>query len=188
MRLTASAIVLCLASVTVHAAPTACFTPDEAKAAQFRTLQQEFNVAALNCRSIDPNDPSIADRYNVFVGKFGGKMQDNAQALRHHFTRAGGNFDAWMTRVANDAGQRAVTDPDYCQRASDDLDKALQGNADAIDAVAATNSSVRMGVPMCGEARTAKASTGHAKSHKKPKKPASQPAPAKPSADKPASS
>jgi hypothetical protein len=126
-RLSASAILLCLLATSAQAAPTACFTPDEAKAANFRTLQQDLTVAALNCQSVDPNDktPSIRDRYNGFVSRFGDLLQDNARLVKNHFTRTRGNFDQWMTQVANDAGQRVMTDGMFCQRAADTLDKAL---------------------------------------------------------------
>ncbi len=116
----------------------ACFTPDEAKAAHFRILQQEFNVAALNCQTLDPSDPTFSGRYNDFVGKFGGKLQENAVALRRHFSRAGGNFDVWMTRVANDAGQRVITDVSYCQQAWENLDKALALDTQEVEGFALT--------------------------------------------------
>ncbi|HXP95747.1 MAG TPA: hypothetical protein VN809_03480 [Telmatospirillum sp.] len=138
-RLSASVLVLCLTSFgAAQAATTACFTPGEAKAAHFRILQQEFNVAALNCQTLDPNDPTFSVRYNDFVGKFGGKLQENAAALRQHFSRAGGNFDMWMTKVANDAGQRVFTDVAYCQQAWENLDKALAMEAHEIEGFAVT--------------------------------------------------
>jgi hypothetical protein len=173
-RVSASVVVLCLVGgVAAQAAPTACFTSDEAKAAHFRTLQQEFNVAALNCQSVNSDDPSIRTRYDAFIGKVGGKMQDNAHMLRSHFSRAGGNLDVWMTRVANDAGQRAVTDPEFCQRASDQLDKALSVQSQELDEVAATNASLRLDVPVCGDGKkTTVTASGKkpAKAHHKHKK------------------
>lgn len=128
-----------------------CFTPDEAKAAQFRTLQQELNVAALNCRTIDPSDPGFTARYNDFVGKFGGKLQENAEALRGHFARAGGSFDVWMTKVANDAGQRVFTDPEYCQRAWENLDKTIALEPAEVEGFASSAVPSRSYVPVCGE-------------------------------------
>lgn len=177
-RLSVCAIVALavFAPLTAHAAKsssrsTGCFTADEARAAHFRTLQQEFNVAALNCRSADPNDPSISTRYNDFVGRFGGKLQENAQTLRGHFSRAGGNFDSWMTRVANDAAQRVGSDPQFCQRASDDLDKSLTLSAQDLDSLAISNASLRMGVAECSEAKKAapKNVSEHGKKRKKKK-------------------
>jgi hypothetical protein len=151
-RLSVSVLALCLTSFGVRAATTSCFTADEAKAAHFRILQQEFNVAALNCRTLDPNDPSFSGRYNDFVGKFGGKLQENAAALRKHFSRAGGNFDAWMTRVANDAGQRVVTDVTYCQLAWENLDKALVLEPQDIEGFAMTAGTPQVNVPACEQA------------------------------------
>ena len=173
-RLSSSVIALCLVGgVAAQAAPTSCFTAEEAKAAHFRTLQQEFNVAALNCQSVNPDDPSIRSRYDTFIGKVGGKMQENAHALRSHFSRAGGNLDNWMTRVANDAGQRAVSDPEFCQRASDQLDRALAVEGPELDEVAATNASLRLDVPVCGSGKKATTSASAkkpAKAHAKHKK------------------
>ena len=139
-RLTVTAVLCGLLSASPALAGSACFNAEEAKAGHLRTLQQEFNVAALNCQSSDPNDPtpSIHDRYNSFVSKFGGKLSENAHAVRAHFQRAGGNLDNWMTRVANDAGQRVMSDPDYCQRASDNLDKALALQPHELDSFATT--------------------------------------------------
>jgi hypothetical protein len=137
-RLSASVLVLCLTSFgAAQAATTACFTPDEAKAAHFRILQQELNVAALNCRTLDPNDPSFSGRYNEFVGKFDHKLQENAVLLRRHFSRAGGNFDVWMTKVANDAGQRVFTEETYCQQAWENLEKTLALEVQEVEGFAA---------------------------------------------------
>lgn len=169
-RLSASVLVLCLASFGVaQAKTTACFTPDEAKAAHFRIMQQEFNVAALNCRTVDPNDPTFSGRYNDFVGKFGGKLQENAAALRQHFTRAGGNFDVWMTMVANDAGQRVITDATYCQQAWDNLDKALAMEAQDIEGFAVTTGAARANVPSCAQASPKVEKAKASKSKSKPK-------------------
>ena len=155
-------LVVSLGASAAHAG-SACFTSEEAQAAHFRTMQQDFNVAALNCQSDEADDASISKRYNQFVGKFGVNLQSNAQALRHHFSRAGGNFDAWMTKVANDAGSRAVTDPEYCQRTSDMLDKALAiESASEVESLAVSTASTRMSVPLCGQGKathTTKAKT-----------------------------
>jgi hypothetical protein len=152
-RLSASVLVLCLTSFgAAQAAATACFTPDEAKAAHFRILQQEFNVAALNCQTLDPSDPTFSGRYNEFIGKFGGKLQENATALRQHFKHAGGNFDNWMTKVANDAGQRVFTDVSYCQQAWENLDKALALEVQEVEAFAVTAGASHPYVPSCEKA------------------------------------
>ena len=145
-----AAIVGTLSLSITSTASAACFENAAARAAHFRTLQQEFNVAALNCRSVNPNDPSIAQRYNVFVKKYDGSLQSNAQILKAHFRSTGENLDRWMTRVANSAGQRVVTDPAYCQRASDILDQVLAMETHMAEDVAVQTASYRMDVPTCG--------------------------------------
>ncbi len=121
-------------------ARSSCFTPDEAQAAHFRTMLQEFNVAALNCQSVDPKDPtpSIHDRYNSFVSKFGPTLQHTAQTVRRHFQRTHGNLDRWVTQVANGDGQTVTTDANYCQHASDTLDKALTLDSAQLESFATT--------------------------------------------------
>ncbi len=123
----APALTLCVlsAAVTHSATAAACFTPSEAQAAHFRMLQQEFNVAALNCRAVDEGGPSFPDRYNVFVGKFSETLQQNAKMLHHHFTNAD-EFDRWMTSLANHAGHSVHTDPDFCQHAWENLDRTME--------------------------------------------------------------
>lgn len=118
-----TAVFLLLAAGSANAA--SCFTVDEAKDARFRAFQQGLNVAALNCRTLDPTALSFQDRYNRFVNLFDRVLKDNALSLRGHFARAGGSLDLWMTKVANEAGQRVFSDPDYCQTALDNLDQVV---------------------------------------------------------------
>lgn len=151
----ASAFLLVGLTVAGPAHAIACFTPDEAKAAHFRTLQQELNVAALNCRTTDPADPSFVARYNDFVGRFSGKLKENAVALRRHFSRAGDNFDRWMTVVANDAGRRVFTESDYCQRAWDNLEKILVIEPQEVEGFASTAAPAHSLVPVCIETKQA---------------------------------
>lgn len=151
-RFSASIALLCLASGAVQAAPTGCFTAEDMKPAQLRILQQEFNVAALNCQTSDPNDPTFSSRYNDFVGKFGGKLQENAATLHKHFSRAGGNFDMWMTKVANDAGQRVFAEPNFCQQAWDNLDKALAVDPNDIEGFAVTAGTSHSYLAACQQA------------------------------------
>ncbi|MDY0240901.1 MAG: hypothetical protein RBR34_01855 [Rhodospirillaceae bacterium] len=171
-----AAIMLCgvLSVPMVAQAGPSCFTESEARAAHFRILQQEFNVAALNCRSIDPKDSSIASRYNVLVSRIDAPLRANAQTLKGHFSRAGLNFDRWMTQVANDAGQRVMNDPSYCQRASDILDQALVSDPFAVEDLAVRNISHHLDVSVCAtpEIRSAEAKP-KAKAAKQEKKVAS---------------
>lgn len=131
-----------------------------------RVLQQEFNVAALNCRTLDPNDPTFSARYNDFVGKFGVKLQENAEALHHHFSRAGGSFDVWMTKVANDAGQRVFTDANYCQQAWENLDKVLAVEPQDVEAFAVTAGASRAYVPACADPKPKKVKSKHVNASK----------------------
>ncbi|WP_309348100.1 hypothetical protein [Telmatospirillum sp.] len=131
-------------------------------------MQQEFNVAALNCRTVDQTDPNFSSRYNDFVGKFGGKLQENAAALRQHFARAGGgNFDVWMTRVANDAGQRVMADPNFCQQAWDNLDKALTTEPQDIEALAVSAGTSHPYLATCEQAKPKATKTKAAAKKKK---------------------
>ena len=168
-----SAVVLSILSASPVLANSACFTPDEAKAAHFRTMIQEFNIAALNCQSSDPQDtsPSIRDRYNSFVSKHGPKLSQNAQAVRGHFSRAGGNLDVWMTKVANADGQAVMMDPDYCEHASQKLDKALELQSPELDGYASTAQTYDPYVDECPAkaAPAEKKSSGKTQHHKKAK-------------------
>jgi hypothetical protein len=171
-RLTVSTIVLGILASAPALANSACFTADEAKAAHFRTMLQEFNVAALNCQSTDPNDPnpSMRDRYNTFVAKHGSKLSQNAQAVRSHFSRAGGSLDIWMTKVANADGQAVMMDPNYCQTASDKLDKALDLPGEQLEAYAASAQTYDPYVDECSTKSAAPAGSAKKKAgHKKAK-------------------
>ncbi len=64
-----------------QASTVACFTPADAKAAQFRRMQQEFTVAALSCGWFRPQRELLTDRYNRFVAKFAAVLRDNARIL-----------------------------------------------------------------------------------------------------------
>ena len=167
-----SAVVLSILSASPVLANSACFTPDEAKAAHFRTMVQEFNIAALNCQSTDPQDtsPSIRDRYNTFVTKHGPKLSQNAQAVRSHFSRAGGNLDVWMTKVANADGQAVMMDADYCEHASQKLDKALELQSHELDGYASTTQTNDIYVDECpSKPAPAEKKSGKTQHHKKPK-------------------
>ncbi len=124
MRGFTRAAVLALAglSAPAPAAIPACFTPAEAEAAHLRVLQQQFTVAALNCQTSDPNDPTFAARYNQFIRQFSVQLQNNSETLYHHFGRGSRELDRWITRIANDAGQKVITAPEFCQQAWDRLE------------------------------------------------------------------
>ena len=100
-----------------------CFTQVEAEAAHLRALQQQFNVAALNCQTTNPEDPTFTERYNRFIRLFSKELQDNSDTLYRHFGKDGRALDRWMTRVANLAGQSVIRNPDFCQVAWDRLEE-----------------------------------------------------------------
>ncbi len=104
-----------------QAAVPACFTKPELEAAHLRALLQQFNVAALNCQTLDPNDPTFASHYNKFVLRFGTQLSQNSEVLKHHFATDRGGLDHWITRIANDAGSQVINKPEFCQLAWDRL-------------------------------------------------------------------
>lgn len=105
---------------SVQAAP-ACFTKSELEAAHLRVLLQQFNVASLNCQTMDPNDPTFAQHYNKFVLRFGPQLAKNGEVLKHHFASQRGGLDRWITEIANDAGSQVINQPNFCQVAWDRL-------------------------------------------------------------------
>ena len=105
---------------SVQAGP-ACFTKNELEAAHLRVLLQQFNVAALSCQTLDPNDPTFAQHYNKFILRFGGQLTRNGEVLKHHFASERGGLDRWITQIANDAGSQVINQPNFCQQAWDRL-------------------------------------------------------------------
>jgi hypothetical protein len=158
--LVGSVAILGLIGSQAEAASVACFAPADAKEAHLREMQQEFTVAALSCGPVQAQNETMADRYNAFVGKFATALRDNARTLLVHFSHHGGSpgFDAWMTKLANSASERAATDPDYCMRAWGSLQLALLVAPNDIADFATTNASAGPSelVPVCHERRADK--------------------------------
>jgi hypothetical protein len=129
----AVAMVACVSSaalsegvVQVAAGPT-CPSDQVIQAMQVRLLQTELMVAALQCRAVPNLD--FTGKYNAFVTQFGGPLTQNANVLKEHFRKTFGNgsmtqLDRYMTRIANDAGQRGMT-PGFCQNMQPLFDKVL---------------------------------------------------------------
>jgi hypothetical protein len=120
----------CLAASGVHAA---CFTPTEVEAADLRVLQQQFNVAALNCQASDPV-ATFASRYNLFIKLFSVQLQNNSEVLYHHFGKDTKALDHWMTQIANTAGQDVYRNPQFCQIAWDRLEVLDRMSSDQMEA------------------------------------------------------
>jgi hypothetical protein len=116
-------------------AASSCFTAEEVRAANLRVLQQQFNVAALNCQTNDPAN-SFAIRYNRFVERFGPQMQRNSAILNNHFGKNTRDLDHWITHIANDAGQLVITKADFCQVNWDRLGDTAQLPVEQIEAYA----------------------------------------------------
>jgi len=136
---------------TGQAAGIACFNAEEGKIAQFRILQQELNVAALNCQTNDPSAPGFREGYNAFIARFSGLLQDTAQPLKNHFSRVHGSLDVWTTKVANDASVRVFTDHDFCQKAWVNLGHALTLSPTEVQSFAQGAIGVRAYLPICAE-------------------------------------
>ena len=121
------AVALALALLAGQAKAETCFTQDEAKAANFRALQQQFTVAALSCRMVNaqPGDPDFVQRYNLFVERYGAQLRQNALVLKAHFQRSGGSIDDWVTKIANIASRSAGMDAAFCQSAWQNLEAAV---------------------------------------------------------------
>jgi len=148
---------------TTAQAGLACFTKPELEAAHLRALLQQFNVAALNCQTLDPNDPTFAQHYNKFVLRFGPELSKNSEVLKHHFASDRGGLDHWITLIANDAGSQVINKPDFCQVAWDRLgDMIALEPADMLLYANRTEAATSF-APVCGEMQTA----SHASSQKK---------------------
>lgn len=132
----AAALVACLAQPALAQGTKAssnCPSP-VVEAMHVRLLQTELMVAALQCR----NNPAFdfSSKYNNFVMQFSSPLSQNANVLKDHFRKNFGanhmtQLDRYMTRIANDAGQRGMH-AGYCQNMAPMFDQvlALKGNAE----------------------------------------------------------
>jgi len=109
---------------TAAQAAPACFTKTELPAAHLRALQQQFNVAALNCQTLGSDAPTFASHYNKFVQRFGAQLASNGEVLKRHFGHLNA-LDHWITLIANDAGSQVINQPNFCQLAWDRLDDMI---------------------------------------------------------------
>lgn len=166
MRKTLSAaMILAVLAAGEAQASVACFKPGEADAAYLRNLQQAYNITALSCARSEQERGSLSQHYNEFVGRFGAVLKENSRLLLAHFASAGGQarFDQWMTVVANDAAQRAVTDPSFCQTTAASLEKALTLQPAEFKTFATTTGASTDVVPLCPDRKPA---VRAARSHK----------------------
>ncbi|MGE5504530.1 MAG: heme utilization protein [Actinomycetota bacterium] len=115
----------CLAAGVAQA--SACFTPEEMRAAQLRQLHVQLQVASLNCRTTDAELPA---KYGSYVQRFGGALNANARVLEDHFARSHGKdhrrqMDRYVTQLANEESQRAHVVADYCEDHAPLFDRIL---------------------------------------------------------------
>ncbi|EKE67438.1 MULTISPECIES: hypothetical protein [Oceanibaculum] len=85
----------------------ACATPKESAALEARVLLSELMVAALSCNQ----RPS----YNAVVTRYQGEMASTGKALKGYFARVHGarsaqELNGFVTRMANEASQRSLSD------------------------------------------------------------------------------
>jgi hypothetical protein len=120
----AAALVVWLAQPALaqgtKAASSNCPSP-VVEAMHMRLLQTELMVAALQCRNMPGNDFSV--KYNHFVMQFSSPLSQNANVLKGHFKNQT-TLDRYMTRIANDAGQRGMR-PGFCQNMATTFDEVL---------------------------------------------------------------
>lgn len=132
-----AAIAACLAAGTA-AAKTACYTPEEMRAAQLRQLHIQLQVASLNCRTTDAELPA---KYGSYIHRFGGALHTNARVLEGHFARNGGDqrrqMDRYVTQLANEESQRAHLVADYCEDHTPLFDHILSLKPTELEAFAA---------------------------------------------------
>ncbi len=115
------------------AATSNCPSP-VVEAMHVRLLQTELMVAALQCRAAPGYD--FSSKYNAFVMQFNSPLTQNANTLKDHFRKSFGanhmtQLDRYMTRIANDAGQRGMG-AGYCQNMAPIFENVLQlkGNSE----------------------------------------------------------
>jgi hypothetical protein len=135
---------------TAQAGP-ACFNKTEVEAAHLRALLQQFNVAALNCQTLDPNDPTFASHYNKFVLRFGPQLSKNSDVLKHHFASDRTGLDRWITKIANDAGNQVINVPDFCQQAWDRLGDMIALEPADMELYATRTQAAASFAPACAE-------------------------------------
>jgi hypothetical protein len=116
-----------------------------------RVLQQQFTVAALSCQTSNPSDPTFASRYNRFIERFAPQLQDNSEILYHHFGRGSSDLDRWITRIANDAGQKIITTADFCQVAWNRIDLMITLSPAEMQAYAAKTEVAGDFATLCSE-------------------------------------
>lgn len=130
----ALALVACFAQPALAQSKASNCPSPVVEAMHVRLLQTELMVAALQCRNNPAYD--FSSKYNNFVMQFSSPLTQNANVLKDHFRKNYGanhmtQLDRYMTRIANDAGQRGMH-AGYCQNMAPMFDQvlALKGNSE----------------------------------------------------------
>lgn len=149
-RILTAALLVCLGTGPAFA--SACTGPEESKAASLRMLQTELMVAALKCS----HKPELAAQYNGFVRAFGRELAETGKVLQAAFKRVypkdhQKRFDSFITRMANDASQKSLASPDYCETTPHLFDSVMNLKGSELVAFAATtiNGHAAQPLPRC---------------------------------------
>lgn len=150
-------VILSMVGTLVASAGTAvaqCLKPKERTAVHIRVLQTELMVAALSCRAVPGRD--FTGQYNAFVKKHGEKLVSHSRVLQAYFTARYGNdsrrqLDAFITSLANDASQRSMTSPTFCDESAGLFHEALRVERRDLENWSATRvAAVPMTLGACG--------------------------------------
>ncbi len=158
-----AAVILTVLSSRAEAADS-CSRPSDQMALNTRVLQTELMVGALAC-----NNQKL---YNEFVTRYRSELIKQGQSLREMFDRRHGragttHMNMLVTRLANEASQRSVTQRyGFCQQSAVLFAKALeQANPSLGDLIEVAASHGLDGVKNCGSSTVAGfgANTGKSK-------------------------
>ena len=111
-----AALTVLFAAGPLAAAAPFCQAPEELAAMQFRQLQTELMVAALNCDG-GAAGFDYGGTYATFVRNARPRLVQNARLLRAMFARAGmgtGAVDRYQTELSNNAQVESQSAQDYC--------------------------------------------------------------------------
>ena len=124
MRLACVSLVVIGAIATSAGAKTVCNTPAEIAAVQVRQLQIEMMVSTMRCDSTDYN---FRQRYGAFMGQINPLLTGNAKQLEAMLRRQHkGDFDRYITAMANDAQDISQQDPQFCTNAVQILEQVTE--------------------------------------------------------------
>lgn len=121
-RSCATAVSLCLIAGSA-AAGGICARPQEITALRAAAMRQQLMVAALTCRE--------APSFNRFITSYQDAYLESDHTLLAFFERSGrgdDGYNAYKTRLANDASLTSLHNPAFCREAARVFRIALAGN------------------------------------------------------------